>query len=195
MPRRRGESRRKVLAMWLTKGLLSGIFLFLVWAGAHLAPLRDYMRLVFVPGAAAMGPLGYWLDWQPQGEEVQPVWLLLTGRTDAAGYDLPVEGTVHSEGSRGLYIEAVQGELVRAVLDGRVAAIDIGRGEVKIFHGNTMYTSYSGCTDILVKLGDRVGARDVLGRVGQTGRVFFAVTQNGRYVDPLLRLRSEGRGP
>lgn len=187
-PRRKGQPKDKVLAIWLTKGLLACIVLLLVWVGAQSSPLRHYLRLVFVPGAASISPLSRWLDWYPEDEQVQPVWSRLTGRSDMTSYTLPVAGTVHPLDFSGINIEAGPGELVRSVLGGRIAALDNSLGEVRVFHGTGMYTIYRDLSDIAVTLGDRVSERAILGRVGSNGRVFFAVLQGGRYVDPLLRV-------
>lgn len=187
-PRRKVPAKGRPLTAWLTKGILACIILFLVWVGAQSSTLRHYLRYVFVPGAASVSPLSRWLDWYPEDETVQPVWSRLTGRSDMASYNLPVAGTVQPADWSGINIVAPPGELVRAVLDGRVTALDNNLGEVRVFHGTGMYTIYRDLSDLAVTLGDRVAARDVLGRVGSSGRVFFAVLQGGNYVDPLVRV-------
>jgi murein DD-endopeptidase MepM/ murein hydrolase activator NlpD len=181
------------------------MLVFVVWLGALIPSVGDYLRLFLIPGAAAHTPWGEWLDWQPAGESVQPVWVALTGRQDRVSFDLPLDGEVvvpygwRQDGLSGqsvfqdsLVIRGESGTSVRSVLPGRVVQIDVRpEGSVlTIDHGSQMQTVYARCEQVFVKIGNRVKADELIARVGSSGELWFTVLTGGRPTDPLLRARS-----
>jgi len=80
-----------------------------------------------------------------------------------------------------------------APADGEV--IRVGRNHiignyVKIKHGQDIVTSYGHMHSVIVKKGDRVKRKDVIGYMGNTGRstgthVHYKVTKDGKHVNPM----------
>ena len=91
--------------------------------------------------------------------------------------------------NEGIKIAAPVGTMVQSILPGTVAEADAASGTIQIDHGSEMKSVYRGCTDLLVKVGDRVKLRDALGRLGQSGELYFALYQAGKPQDPLLKTR------
>lgn len=205
--RRPYRSKRKGVksprtSMFLTKCVLAMVLVLMVWVGAKIAPVRSYLAYVFVPGASAQSPWAQWFDWQPNNELVQPVWVILTGRQDSVEYDLPLEGLLvvafgwttdavsnQPTYSEGISIAAPAGTMVKAILPGKIVEVNTTMGSITIDHGSEMKSVYRGCTDLFVKIGDRVKLRDDIGRLGQSGELYFALYQAGKPQDPLLRTR------
>ena len=79
---------------------------------------------------------------------------------------------------RGITIQAKKGKPVRCVADGIVANIEsiIGYGNtIFVMHGNGYTSLYAHLSDISVKRGDTVQAKQVLGTVGETGSLIGSV--------------------
>ncbi len=101
---------------------------------------------------------------------------------------------------RGVEIEADEGAAIRAVYPGIV----VYRGWLKGYgnliildHGEGYYTLYAHASELLVEEGDRVGAGQVIARVGETGawggpRLYFEVRYQGRPEDPARYLAPQG---
>lgn len=97
----------------------------------------------------------------------------------------------------GLDIDAPRGSPVRAVADGVVTwnSIRTGYGKVvEIDHGNGYMTRYAHNSKILVKVGQRVHAGQIIAKVGSTGRstgphCHFEVWLHGRVVNPIAYVR------
>jgi septal ring factor EnvC (AmiA/AmiB activator) len=79
---------------------------------------------------------------------------------------------------RGITIKAKKGKPVRCVADGIVADSEsiIGYGNtIVVMHGNGYISLYAHLSDISVKRGDTVQAKQVLGTVGETGSLIGSV--------------------
>lgn len=99
---------------------------------------------------------------------------------------------------KGLVIEGVEGQEVRAASDGRVVYADDslrGYGRTLVVEHAGGYSSvYARIADILVKAGDRVRKGQTLARVGRSGRgseprVYFEIRQGAKPVDPEPALK------
>ena len=97
----------------------------------------------------------------------------------------------------GLDIDAPRGSPVRAVADGVVTWNSTRRGYgkvVEIDHGNGYMTRYAHNSKVLVKVGQRVHAGQVIAKVGSTGRstgphCHFEVWLHGHVVNPLAYVK------
>lgn len=120
----------------------------------------------------------------------------------SAGFIWPVQGRVISIfGSRGrgrvnkgVDIQAHPGSDVRAARDGRVDFVHEGLpgfGKTIILdHGNGFASVYAYVSEILVRRGDVVAQRQVIARVGRTGRtevpaLHFQIRRNQKPQNPL----------
>lgn len=100
----------------------------------------------------------------------------------------------------GLDIAAAEGTPVIAVADGTV--VDTGDfffsgNMIYIDHGQGIISLYAHLSNISVKPGDNVKQGDIIGNVGQTGRVtgphlHFAVYANQTLIDPVFMLPKDG---
>ncbi len=97
----------------------------------------------------------------------------------------------------GLDIEAPQGAPFRSVFDGRVVFASWLRGyglTAIVDHGSGLLSVYAHASVLLAQPGEEVRARQVLGRVGDTGSLrgpylYFELREDGKPVDPLRWLR------
>lgn len=89
-------------------------------------------------------------------------------------------------------------EPVYAVLDGIIteAGWDSGGGGnyIKVRHSDSYSTSYLHLSEIFYHTGDRVKAGYIIAKSGNSGNstgahLHFAVTENGKYINPLLFLQ------
>ena len=93
----------------------------------------------------------------------------------------PVVGVIvpnQTPTDRGITIKAKKGKPVRCVADGIVADSEsiIGYGNtIVVMHGNGYISLYAHLSDISVKRGDTVQAKQVLGTVGETGSLIGSV--------------------
>ena len=97
--------------------------------------------------------------------------------------------------NRGVYIQTTSGSNARAVYEGEVSAIFVNDGQnvVIVKHGNYR-TVYSNLTTLYVKTGDKVVAKQKIGRIytdpendNQT-ELFFQVRKDTDVLDPSLWL-------
>lgn len=112
-----------------------------------------------------------------------------------AVWTAPVSGRVveaYRDGMRGVYMAAPPGAPVRSSAEGLVTAItespDTGL-TVTVRHKAGMETVYGLLGSVRVRKNDWLSAGDVIGTPGKepdgrTGRLFFAVKRDGKYVDP-----------
>lgn len=93
----------------------------------------------------------------------------------------------------GIDFRFAPGERIRPTAPGKVIAAGWTGGYgnmVEVDHGNGISTRYGHMSEILVKVGDTVGRRDVIGLAGSTGRstgthLHYEVRQDGRAIDPI----------
>lgn len=102
----------------------------------------------------------------------------------------PIEGTIKTKftdtNSTGITFTCVKGATVCAAAEGTVAVVgeDSTLGKyVQIKHTDSIYSVCYGLTDITVKKGDKVTAKQKLG-VSKATEMLFEVKINGRPVDP-----------
>jgi septal ring factor EnvC (AmiA/AmiB activator) len=124
----------------------------------------------------------------------------------AASFDLlkgrlpwPIEGRLLKTPERdallhkGVYIEVEEGRAIEAVAQGTVVFADYfkGYGNLCIIdHGTSYHTLYAHSQELLVKIGDRVEAGQVIGRAGSSGaasspRLYFELRHRGRPINPI----------
>ena len=131
-------------------------------------------------------------------------------RAQASRLVPPVDGAIRvhfnapesafGPGHRGVDFSTVPGESVRAAGDGLVtfAGVVAGTSVVTISHEGDVETTYSDLAEVLVVPGQRVAARDWIGRAGSahgtTEGLHFGVKVAGAYVDPSTVLVSADVG-
>lgn len=114
---------------------------------------------------------------------------------------LPVAGKVitsfgqkKSDGiiSKGVTISAKIGDNVKAIADGKIVFADEMRGFgnlLVIDHQNSYMTVYAHNDEILVSLNQTVQAQQNIGKVGESGVVYFELRKQGKAVNPRDRMR------
>jgi murein DD-endopeptidase MepM/ murein hydrolase activator NlpD len=100
----------------------------------------------------------------------------------------------------GLDIAADEGTPIKATADGKV--IDAGDfffsgNMIYLDHGQGVISLYAHLSEIGVKAGDNVKQGDIIGKVGQTGRVtgphlHFSIITNQATIDPVFMLPKDG---
>ena len=119
-------------------------------------------------------------------------WPLVGPTTQYFGQSLTVYGYHY-----GIDIDGQTGDPVRAAAAGIVTVAgyydSCGGLQVRIDHGNGFESQYHHFSHIDVKVGQRVSAGTLIGRVGATGCAFdshlhFAIRLHGVFVDPLRYL-------
>jgi murein DD-endopeptidase MepM/ murein hydrolase activator NlpD len=99
-------------------------------------------------------------------------------------------------GHRGIDLAATPGQQVFAAAAGRVTHVGVvaGRGTVSVLHAGGVRTTYEPVSP-RVRLGDTVGAGEVIGAVDGKGRshcspcLHLGALRGRTYLDPLLLLR------
>lgn len=134
----------------------------------------------------------------PVSDETEPR-LVASSENTSISLNLPLEsgsygpitaffGNTHT----GIDLAALNGTKIYASADGKVilSKYDNGYGNrVIIEHSNGLLTSYSQCSELLVKEGDTVKAGDLIAKVGSTGNstgshLHFEVLKDGNWVNP-----------
>ena len=144
-------------------------------------------------------------------QEMNRVFTHFDNRDSDTAFTLPVDGIISSpfglkrflnEQPRnphsGLDIAANEGVPIRATASGKVAAVGnyfFNGNTVLMDHGQGLITMYCHMSRTDVEVGDSLSAGDVLGAVGQTGRVtgahlHWSVSLNNARVDPNLFLQN-----
>lgn len=102
----------------------------------------------------------------------------------------------------GIDITAPAGTPVRAAASGVVRVVEdsaqFGR-IVIIEHSNEVQTVYGHLSETSVQAGDQVSQGQLIARVGQTGmaqspKLYFAVSDKGKFIDPMTRIQGEFSG-
>lgn len=103
----------------------------------------------------------------------------------------------------GLDIAAAEGTPIKAVANGTI--LDTGDfffsgNMIYLDHGQGIVSLYAHLSEISVKPGDVIKQGDIIGKVGQTGRVtgphlHFAVYANQTLIDPIFMLPKDGNPP
>lgn len=94
---------------------------------------------------------------------------------------------------KGLFIRAAEGQLVKAVADGRVVYADWLRGFGNLLiidHGGGFMTLYGNNESLLRQVGDGITSGEAIAKVGNTGGnpdsgLYFELRQQGKPLDPL----------
>ena len=105
-------------------------------------------------------------------------------------------GSQRQEGGltwKGLFIRATEGQLVKAIADGRVVYADWLRGFGNLLiidHGGGFMTLYGYNESLLRQVGDPIKSGEAVARVGNTGGnpdsgLYFELRQQGKPLDPL----------
>ncbi len=98
--------------------------------------------------------------------------------------------------NNGIEITAPEGREIRAVTGGAVLFADWFKGYGQLIvldHGGGYYTLYAHASEILVRVGERVAARQAIAYVGDTGsldgpQLYFELRHRGKPQDPLAWL-------
>ncbi|OKH91505.1 M23 family metallopeptidase [Streptomyces uncialis] len=122
----------------------------------------------------------------------------------AFGTRYGVSGDMWASGRHtGLDFPAAVGTAVRAAAGGSVQQVSAGGGPygkfVVLDHGGSLTSLYAHLSSAVAQKGGRVGAGDLIGRVGATGNVtgphlHFEARRLGRAVDPMPFLSGGGGG-
>jgi septal ring factor EnvC (AmiA/AmiB activator) len=105
-------------------------------------------------------------------------------------------GSQRQEGGltwKGLFIRATEGQLVKAIADGRVVYADWLRGFGNLLiieHGGGFMSLYGYNESLLRQVGDPIKSGEAIARVGNTGGnpdsgLYFELRQQGKPLDPL----------
>lgn len=102
----------------------------------------------------------------------------------------------------GIDISAPAGTPVRAVASGTVRVVEESAqfGKLVIIeHSHDVQSVYGHLAESMVKAGDSVTQGQLIARVGQTGmtpspKLYFAVSDKGKFIDPLSRIQGEFSG-
>ena len=97
----------------------------------------------------------------------------------------------------GIDLEGNIGDPIFAADGGRVAFVGIESGYgklIKIKHDNGYETYYGHCSKILVKAGNRVSKKQMIGKIGMTGKttgphLHFEIRKNGNPINPTKYLK------
>jgi len=105
--------------------------------------------------------------------------------------------------SEGIMIQGKKGASVYAAADGEVIAVDEDKAlgkYIEIRHENEMISVYGNCTQILVKKGDKILQKDVIGKLGKGDKegdtvLYFEVRVQGKAIDPLDVIHEDSKLP
>ena len=94
---------------------------------------------------------------------------------------------------KGLFIRATEGQLVKAIADGRVVYADWLRGFGNLLiidHGGGFMTLYGNNESLLRQVGDGITSGEAIAKVGNSGGnpdsgLYFELRQQGKPLDPL----------
>lgn len=124
-------------------------------------------------------------------------------RITGAKWEVPVKGKItqgYVEGQHhGIDVAAKEGTPIKSTRPGRVSKVasDPVYGLMVVLdHGNGYESLYTHCSEVLVKQGDKIFAKDVISKVGSSGNssgphLHFEIRINGKTINPMQFLKEE----
>lgn len=203
---KKDNGRRLKKLLWQSAASL--LIFFLIWGifqfnGTYIQAVQSNIRGWFTedydiqPVIKLFSDVGLWGDTLDRaayeassGYETGPLVIPVSGKIIKNSVK---DNTGENEGDlKGLAIIAQEGTLVRCAHAGIVTRVanDQGLGRIVEVTGNDGFvTRYAHLSEILVSLGDKINAGQIIAKVGSTGNVnnpqlFFQIIHEGKYIDP-----------
>ncbi|MDP1830385.1 MAG: M23 family metallopeptidase [Archangium sp.] len=193
----RGPNEAQLLESFIIKQLLktSGVFKGTEAAGSSLT--ADMFADTLSEAIAGGGGFGLEKLVRPLPDPLPPGEREAPAVTSAFGARIdPINGQLSRH--TGVDLAAAEGTPIPAAMDGVVIAAGERGGygnAIEVAHPDGTSTLYAHASGVAVHPGDRVGAGDVLGWIGQTGRttgphLHLEVRKAGQFLDPGQALKA-----